>query len=82
MTDLELTKMGITSIFVEILIIGFLAGIWLIALGVDLGGSDWPIYIHTKYSSLLPFVTLPAFATTYTAGIVLEESLTSYFFLS
>ena len=62
--------MSITSIFVEILIIGLQAGIWLIALGVCLGGADCSIHIHTKYSSLLPLITLPAFATTYTLGIV------------
>lgn len=65
--------MSITSIFVELLIIGLQAGIWLIALGVCLGGADWSIYIHTKYSSLLPLITLPAFATTYTLGIVLDR---------
>jgi len=65
--------MNTTSIFVEILIIGPQTGIWLIALGVGLGGADWPIYTHTKYSSLLPFITLPAFATIYTLDIALDR---------
>jgi predicted neutral ceramidase superfamily lipid hydrolase len=65
--------MNTTSIFVEILIIGLQAGIWLIALGFGLAGADWLIYIHSKYSSLLPFVTLPAFAVIYTIGIVLDR---------
>jgi hypothetical protein len=65
--------MSTKSIFVEILIIGLQAGIWLIALGIGLAGADWPMYIHTKYSYLIPFVTLPAFAVIYTIGIVVDR---------
>jgi len=65
--------MSTTSIFFEILIIGLQAGIWLIALGIGLAGADWPMYIHSKYSSLIPFVTLPAFAVIYTIGIVVDR---------
>lgn len=69
--------MATTAVFVELLIVGLQAMIWIVGLIVAIWGTDWIVdsegFLHSLSSPILAGLMLSLFAVSYTVGIVIDR---------
>jgi hypothetical protein len=74
--------MNTTAIFVEILVIGMQAIIWIVLLVLSLVGYDWLSAIPVNLDKWSVFVTILLIAYCYTLGIIVDRLADGLFILT